>query len=278
MSTISEKLSSIARWISLSVRIGFYLGATLFEKIRLAFFLFTARVPGFNHGAYKTFHIRIEQKNADIAIRRLAADVHILSEILVDRWYDKGLPKVAPGIIFDVGANIGIVTLYMKLRYPDAVVYAFEPDPASFAVLEHNIKSLKNVKAFNVGLWNKQDTLMFHRSKHFDTRNSFILKEGDSTTISVPVITYADALALAGVDVVDFMKFDIEGAEVELFSGIAHTTLRSFFGELHPALRTPAVMRDILATLERDYRLEVEEGSDAIWHVSGTSASTGHSA
>src|SRR6266404_2067922 len=52
--------------------------------------------------------------------------LHGLHEIFISKIYDQQLDK-RPYII-DCGANIGLSIIYMKQRYPEAEILAFEPD------------------------------------------------------------------------------------------------------------------------------------------------------
>jgi FkbM family methyltransferase len=62
----------------------------------------------------------------------------IYEEIFQEGGYeDVGLP--AQPFVLDVGANIGMFVVYIKTKYPDAEVVAFEPAPASVELLHRNI-------------------------------------------------------------------------------------------------------------------------------------------
>src|SRR5215831_4806609 len=70
--------------------------------------------------------------------------------------YEPGTTKVVgrllrPGmVVIDVGAHIGYYTkLFAKSVGKQGRVYAFEPNPETFAVLEYNTKSFPNVNRFN---------------------------------------------------------------------------------------------------------------------------------
>ena len=52
-----------------------------------------------------------------------------------------GLDMTADGIYLDVGANIGLFSMYIMDRCPRAKVFAFEPMPSAFAALELNTSS-----------------------------------------------------------------------------------------------------------------------------------------
>jgi FkbM family methyltransferase len=192
-----------------------------------------------------------------------------LSEILVDEWYKSYLPKEVPRVIFDVGANIGLTTLYFKIKYPNAKIFCFEPDPDSYRVLLENTRQLQDIQCLQVGLWDSEKTVKFFQSKHFNTRNSILLDEPETKEVDVSVVPFDRALQITGVNSVDFLKFDIEGAEVEMFKTMDHPTVRSFLGELHPGMRSESAIEDLLASLRGGYDMKLTKGGEKIWHVYG---------
>ena len=88
-----------------------------------------------------------------------------LHEICEDKLYFQEGVSILPGdIVFDVGANIGVFTLYAAKQR--AHIYAFEPIPPTFELLQHNIHlhGFDNVAhARNIGLSDREEEkLMFH--------------------------------------------------------------------------------------------------------------------
>jgi natural product biosynthesis luciferase-like monooxygenase protein/amino acid adenylation domain-containing protein/FkbM family methyltransferase len=64
--------------------------------------------------------------------------------------------------IFDVGANIGLFTLYANRKHKDLTIYAFEPIPPTFDVLRTNVALHGvNVKLFDCGISNKTESSVF---------------------------------------------------------------------------------------------------------------------
>lgn len=55
-------------------------------------------------------------------------------------------------VIIDAGANIGLFTLYMKSKYPDAHIVAFEPAPQIFDLLRRNL-TLHNIPTNDVDIY-----------------------------------------------------------------------------------------------------------------------------
>jgi FkbM family methyltransferase len=69
----------------------------------------------------------------------LAETKYVYQEIFEDRVYFRHGINLAPGeTVFDIGANIGLFTLFIKENIPDAKVFAFEPGPAIFRILRAN--------------------------------------------------------------------------------------------------------------------------------------------
>jgi len=89
----------------------------------------------------------------------------VLDEIFVDKLYFREGIFILPGdIVFDVGANIGVFTLCAAQH--GAEVYAYEPIPATFGLLQQNIHLHgydKTAQAINIGLSDRaEDKIMFH--------------------------------------------------------------------------------------------------------------------
>jgi FkbH-like protein/FkbM family methyltransferase len=88
---------------------------------------------------------------------------YLYDEIFADEIYLKrGLLINDGDCVVDVGANIGLFTLFVKLRYKNARVFAFEPSRDAFKALETNVALYgPGVRIFNIGLSNKNEVLPF---------------------------------------------------------------------------------------------------------------------
>lgn len=122
--------------------------------------------------------------------------------------FDTGNPKP---LIIDAGANIGLASIYLKLRFPEARVIAFEPDEDIARFYKKNIQSFgfEGVDLIQKGLWSTEGNLKF--SSEGADAGSFIDSESKTANvISIPVTTLSPYLNQK----VDFLKIDIEGAEL----------------------------------------------------------------
>lgn len=126
----------------------------------------------------------------------------------------------------DVGAHIGYFTvLAADLVGPSGHVYAFEPNPRSFNLLQKNIRvnKFKNVTLFNKAVTNKVGELNLYANR-LNTGDTRISKP-DFESKAIKVKTTTLDIELKG-KTADFIKIDVQGAEPLVIEG-AETTLRS---------------------------------------------------
>ncbi|MGN0458823.1 MAG: FkbM family methyltransferase [Eubacterium sp.] len=90
-------------------------------------------------------------------------------------------------------------------------ITALEPDSKSFKKLIKNTEGMENTDAFNMGAWNKRDTLIFSARAG---RNSKLSAEGTSVEV-----TDIDSLKTPAT----FIKMDIEGSEMKALEGMQKT-------------------------------------------------------
>lgn len=133
--------------------------------------------------------------------------------------------SLKPGdTVIDCGAYIGEFTLYAGMAVGAAgKVIAFEPDAGIYKKLLANIElnGLKNVIAVNKGLWSKDGVLKFvgDNIKGY----SFMFAESTAGAVDAPVVSLDSELARLDLKHVDFIKADIEGAELEFMRGAVKT-------------------------------------------------------
>lgn len=136
------------------------------------------------------------------------------------RYYQ---PKKGDCII-DAGAYDGVLSIYFSMMVGNTgKVVAFEPDKKNFKDLLENIKlnNVDNIITINKGLWNKNEYLEFFRCDN--DPNSIIVQLIDNETKGnidkCEVVRLDDELKMLRINKVDFIKMDIEGAELEAIGG-----------------------------------------------------------
>jgi FkbM family methyltransferase len=132
-------------------------------------------------------------------------------------------------VVVDGGAYTGTFTMIAANMVGDeGKVIAFEPDTENHKRLLANIKlnDLKNVIVIPKGLWSSDTKLPF-RDAH-NIGSSFIFDEpcGDSI-IDLPVVSLDREFERLGIEKVDFIKMDVEGAEIEAIKGAKNILAKS---------------------------------------------------
>lgn len=148
----------------------------------------------------------------------LKAEVRfVLNEIYLDRVYDvPGVDLPACRSILDLGANLGIFALYAASRAPRATVYCLEPASQSFALLERNIRQ-NNVQA-----------KLFQLAVAPACATGYLSVTGISAGYAlgppgpgmeqVECVDLEKVFELTGLETIDFVKMDVEGAEREILT------------------------------------------------------------
>ena len=151
-----------------------------------------------------------------------------------------------PKVVLDIGGNIGIAAVYLAWRFPQSTVYTFEPVPTNFAVLQKNVSTLKNVRAFPIGLGTESGEFDIYSSEDSLNLGGFSLygraSDGLNAGIDmsrarrVQIRRAADVLSEQGVDRIDVIKVDTEGSEYDALTSIDESMLSRvqwIMGELH---------------------------------------------
>jgi len=128
---------------------------------------------------------------------------------------------IKPGMnIVDIGAHIGYyTTFFAKLVGSTGAVYAFEPDPDNFKLLERNTKKYQNVKLYNLAVADQIGAIDFYKVTKSTGCHS-IIPTDDSIKISVPAITLDKFISENGIAHINIIKIDIEGGESLAFAGM----------------------------------------------------------
>lgn len=126
-------------------------------------------------------------------------------------------------IIFDIGANIGWYACNLaKLAQEGVKVLAFEPIPHTFSYLRGNISlnRLENIEIHNFGFSNKDGELTFYFYPEGSGNASMTNLSGRVNVREVVcrVRKLDDFIAERNIEV-EFIKCDVEGAELFVFQG-----------------------------------------------------------
>ena len=138
-------------------------------------------------------------------------------------------------VVLDAGGCWGDTALYFaNLAGPGGRVYAFEFDSESLAIMRQNLelnpRLADRVQVVEKALWHGSgETLRFAPAGQLTSLTGGHAAEGEST--AVKTVTIDDFVAGEGIGRVDFVKADVEGAELNVLRG-ADRCLREHTPEL----------------------------------------------
>jgi FkbM family methyltransferase len=161
------------------------------------------------------------------------------------------------GVIFDVGANIGLFALYAAQKFHSPMIYSFEPAPHCLEVMRKNLSALgERVKIFGTAVGRESGEAEFTYYPQYtimsgifadENRDLNVLKAGARTqyrqrygaaadehmiellvgdklagrqTFTCPVTTISKVIEAHNIDRIALAKIDVERAEIEILAGI----------------------------------------------------------
>jgi FkbM family methyltransferase len=198
--------------------------------------------------------------NRDVNIRFGTSDLNCLKKVFLSREYATPF-DIRPKVIVDAGANIGMATLYFATQYPAAKIFAIEPEPSNFKILQQNCSGLANVILIEAALWPIEQMVSIANPQ--DEKFAFTVapSTGESPSVDkVLTVTIQDLLKKITASRIDLLKLDIEGAELELFSNYPEAWLKKvqvIAMELHDRFRAGCSNAFYSAIVKHKFRQEV---------------------
>lgn len=143
-------------------------------------------------------------------------------------WLDSQVN--ADSVLFDIGANVGLYSLYAATVNREARVFAFEPEAQNFAHLCQNVhrNQLDNIVPCNIALTDKEVFDYFHistmepgsamHSLHAPTEQ----RHGGSLSLlrqGMLAISLDDLVERFRLDQPTLVKLDVDGIELQILRG-----------------------------------------------------------
>ena len=197
-------------------------------------------------------------------------------ECFFDETYFKGLPKnlINDSIktVVDVGANVGYFSLFILNQYPKAKVYAYEPMPVNYALLNRYKSENTN---FDFTVINEavskaevqSITLNYQSSDSFTTAASVFESDSQTDQLEVKTTNLKSIIDGNKLDKIDFLKLDCEGSEYAILYDATKEVLDKVSMmsiETHPG-KTADESADALIQYLNKNGFETNMKGDIIW-------------
>jgi FkbM family methyltransferase len=168
-------------------------------------------------------------------------------------------PSTERPYIIDAGANIGLAVIYFKQHFPASRIVAIEADPVVFSILRQNVSAAgyEGIELVNKALWTSEAGIDFFQEGADAGRIPRTEDAGIGPKIRVPTVRLSSFLRTR----VDFLKVDIEGAEIDVLSESAPLlrNVEHLFVEYHSFEQEVQRLDTLLALLrEQGFRVYVQ--------------------
>ncbi|MEE8058296.1 MAG: FkbM family methyltransferase [Pseudomonadales bacterium] len=167
---------------------------------------------------YKTLRL-ITIAGEALYARTSTPDIKVAVSCLIHEEY-KNIRHADPHVIVDAGANIGTSSMYFAKKYPNAKIFAIEPEQENYDVLVKNISQYRNVIPIKAALWSQKETrvLQDRDTGAWGYTVSTVDEGSSSTGQETQCITVSSLMSDHGIDSIDIFKMDIEGGEKDVLA------------------------------------------------------------
>lgn len=204
---------------------------------------------------------------------------HLKQEIFTQHSYYVELQTNQPTIL-DIGAHVGVTSLYFAHLYPKAEITAVEPHPVSFQLLTQNLTQniISNVTAIQAAVIPESTqtttTLYADPTSEWLSTASLLAGGWNHQQITQPITVPATTLSqlLATKPRWDLVKIDIEGAESEillqpqpLLATVSHLVVEAhdwsdnFYQKLVAHLRQYKLLQAPETAIDHKLKLQIVE-------------------
>ncbi len=227
-------------WRALGEALGTFRAARSGEKLELALLLLRMKAKHFLIKLSPRFQFRRERLFGRAMECHDYYDFLCTFEILYIARDYRFNPSSNRPVIVDCGSNIGLSVLYFKREFPECKVTAFEPDPATFALLQRNVASngMSGVALHNQAVCGARGEFdFFHDPAHPGSVVMSLRPEcGLGHREKVEGVLLSDFIN----EDVDLLKVDVEGAELDVVEELVRADklrrIDQIIVEYHPAL------------------------------------------
>ena len=155
-----------------------------------------------------------------IKLRTNSTDLDTFSLIWLSKEYNKHGFKISKeDVVIDIGAHIGMFSLYASQYCIDGKILCYEPSAENYNLLKYNISqnNLKNIFSENIAISNSNDAITFYINSD-NTAHS--IYDSTSNSIQVKSSTLQNIFDINKLDICDYLKLDCEGAEYEIIESL----------------------------------------------------------
>lgn len=207
-----------------------------------------------------TFLLR---NNLKIKLRTNSTDIQTFTNIWIWEEYKNKIFSIGENdIIIDVGAHIGLFSLYASQFCTRGKIYAFEPIRSNYDLLVFNIdlNQAKNVKTFQKAVSDKSGILRLFLSPDAAAHSIFLKS---SSYQDVECTSLEDIMDSNEIEICNLLKLDCEGSEYSILDSLPNSyfdRIQKIVMEYHLVNQRPDLIENLMKKLSSlNYQLLLDK-------------------
>ena len=211
----------------------------------------------------KTHPIFETKTGLKIKIRKDSTDLMALTHVwLIEEYKTQNFQIKNNDVIIDVGAHIGLFSLYASQFCKTGSIYSFEPVKENYDLFLENIQmnSLKQIKPFNLAVSSSNSDITLYLNEDESGHSMFSESLKSITAKSTSLQKFFDDNHIQNCN---FLKLDCEGTEYEIletlpisyFKKIEKIVIEYHMADTHPELLSK--LKKLL--ISQNYNIEIKK-------------------
>ena len=187
-----------------------------------------------------------------IKLRVNSTDLMAFTNVwLVEEYQETGSRIKNDDIIIDIGAHIGLFTLYASQFCKMGKIFCFEPIKENFDLIISNLElnKITNVFATNTAASADSGTVTIYLN---EDQAGHSMHQMSSKKIQAKSISLENIFETNYIEKCDFLKIDCEGEEYSILSALPdlyYNRIKKIFIEYHMADVKPQLLKDLISRL-----------------------------
>jgi len=169
----------------------------------------------------KKFFILKLKNGLKLKLRTHSTDIYAFTNVwLIEEYKQEGFAINSTDNIIDVGAHIGLFTVYASQFCKNGKIFSYEPVKENFELLKENISlnALSNAYIFNNAVFDNTGSIKIYLNEKDQAAHSSYHKS--EKCIEVNAVSIKDIIDINKIEYCNFLKLDCEGLEFKILNGI----------------------------------------------------------
>jgi len=185
--------------------VGWKIRAKLAQRLPFLGFASPARVV--------TLRLRRERGGQELSFPLTTVSLYTLYQVWISQMYAVR-PETPVHTIVDLGANLGFTSRWLLGEFPESRLVAVEPETSNAAVLRDNLKQVASATVIEACVAPKDGEVYLHLDSRADCHK--VVGGPSDRSVPVPAVSMPSLMQRCGIEQIDLLKMDIEGAEAAL--------------------------------------------------------------